>query len=57
MCAISLGEGDGIQPGTDAQEHQSLSQGGPFSLRASQGPWAGLFWKSKQGTLNYELDL
>ena len=57
MCAMSLGEGDGIQPGTDAQEHQSLSQGGPFSLRASQGPWAGLFWKSKQGTLNYELDL
>lgn len=50
MCVChALGEGDGVQPGTDAQEHQGLSQGGSFSFRASQGPRAGIFWKSKQG--------
>lgn len=44
---MSLDKGDGVQSGTDAQKHQGLSQGGPFTLRAAQGPWAGLFWKGK----------
>lgn len=47
ICAMSLDEGDGVQPRTDAKEHQGLSQGRSFTLRAPQGPWARLFWKSK----------
>ena len=57
---MALGEGDGVQPGTDAQEYQGLSQGGSFSFRASQGPRAGIFWKSKQrgGTpVDYKLEV